>query len=61
MAAQTASALTVENVKTWYWTNNTQIWSVAVGNVYADGALEVVTGGDYYGGTHNVAQLCVSA
>ena len=51
------STLTSENVKTWYWTSNTEITSVAVGNVDGDGEIEIVTGGYYYDGHYN-AQLC---
>ena len=59
MVAQTASALTVENVKTWYWTTNTYIESVAGGDVDGDGKVEIVTGGYFRDGTRNDAQLCV--
>jgi hypothetical protein len=51
--------LGLENVKTWYWTGNTNIRSVAVGNVDGDSQVEIVTGGYYYDGARNVAQLCV--
>jgi hypothetical protein len=60
MATQTAhAALTVKNIKTWYWTSDTQINSVAKGDVDGDGKTEIVTGGTYNDGTRNVAQLCV--
>jgi hypothetical protein len=59
MASQTASAVTVENVKTWYWTKNTCIESVARGDVDGDSKTEIVTGGFYDDGTRDVAQLCV--
>ena len=59
MVAQTASALTVKNVKTWYWTTNTYIESVAWGDVDSDGKVEIVTGGYFRDGTRNDAQLCV--
>ena len=51
--------LALENVKAWYWTGNTEIWSVAIGNVDGDGQMEIVTGGNYYDGTRTNAQLCV--
>ena len=54
-------SLTLENVKTWYWTSHTYIGSVAVGNVDSDIKLEIVTCGSYFGGTGRVAQLCVWA
>jgi hypothetical protein len=53
------SNLNLEEVKNWYWTGNTQIWSVGVGDVDGDGISEIVTGGYYYDGTRDVAQLCV--
>ena len=51
--------MTLENVKTWYWTSNTIIYSVAVGDVDDDGKAEIVTGGDYNDGVRANAQLCV--
>jgi peptidoglycan/xylan/chitin deacetylase (PgdA/CDA1 family) len=53
------AALALENVRTWYWIDDTRIESVAVGDVDADGNVEVVTGGCYYDGSRHVAQLCV--
>jgi hypothetical protein len=53
------ATLSLENVKTWYWTDDTFISSVAVGDVDADGKNEIVTAGGYYDGTRSVAQLCV--
>ena len=53
------STLTAKQVKIWYWTNNTIINSVAVGDVDADGHIEIVTGGYYFDGTRDVAQLIV--
>jgi len=54
-----ASTFTVEGVTTWYWTNDTRINTVTVGNVDEDEALEIVTGGFYFDGTRKVAQLVV--
>jgi large repetitive protein len=54
-----AATLNLENVKTWYWTSHTYISSIALGNVDGDGAVEIVTGGGYWAGTYDVAQLCV--
>jgi hypothetical protein len=53
------ATLALENVQTWYWTGNTRIESVAVGNVDGDASVEIVTGGNYFDGARDVAQLCV--
>jgi hypothetical protein len=55
----TGSDLSVDRLKTWYWTGNTVINSVAIGDVDADGQVEIVTGGSYFDGTRSVAQLVV--
>jgi hypothetical protein len=43
----------------WYWTGDTRISSVAVGDVAGDDVYEIVTGGYYHDGSRMVAQLCV--
>jgi hypothetical protein len=48
-----------EQVKAWYWTGNTTINSVAIGDVDNDGKMEIVTGGCYFDGARKVAQLLV--
>jgi hypothetical protein len=53
------AALTLENVRVWYWVEDTKIDSVANGDVDGDGDVEVVTGGDFYDGARHVAQLVV--
>jgi hypothetical protein len=53
-----ASNLAVEKVFSWYWTENTQISSIAIGDVNGDGKNEIVTGGEYFDGYWN-AQLIV--
>jgi hypothetical protein len=53
------ATLAYEKVQPWYWTSDTRIASVAVGNVDGDAAMEIVTGGTYDDGTRLVAQLVV--
>ena len=53
------ATLAFENVRTWFWTSNTYIESVAVGNVDADADVEIVTGGSFFDGTRDNAQLVV--
>jgi Tol biopolymer transport system component len=53
------ATLAVESTKTWYWTSYTYISSLAIGDVDGDGQAEIVTGGHYYDGVRDVAQLCV--
>jgi hypothetical protein len=43
----------------WFWTNNTQISSVAVANITGTRGLNVVTGGSYFDGNRTIAQLCI--
>ena len=45
-------------LKTWYWNDDTYVNSVALGDVDGDGWEEVVTGGYYWDGGREVAQLC---
>ena len=52
-----AANLALNNVVTWYWTGDTEINSVAVANVTGGTALNIVTGGYYFDGTRNNAQL----
>ena len=54
-----SSSLTPERLITWYWTANTTINSVALGDVDGDGQTEIVTGGSYFDGSRQIAQLCV--
>jgi len=43
----------------WYWTGDTHVNSMAIGDVDDDGDTEIVTGGDYYNGTTVYAHLLV--
>jgi hypothetical protein len=53
-----ASNLVAQKVTGWNW-NDTQVSSVGVGDVDADGGKEIVTGGAFFDGTRWVAQLIV--
>jgi hypothetical protein len=53
------ATLALENVQTWYWTGDTYITSVAVGDVDGDSQAEILTGGYYPSFEGNVAQLCI--
>jgi len=53
------TSMTVENLSSWYWTAETVINSGAIGNVDGDGDVEIVTGGYYFDGVRDVAQLVV--
>jgi len=53
------SSLAAENINTWYWTSNTSINSVAIGDVDSDFSNEIVTGGAFFDGTRLNSQLTV--
>ena len=59
LAVWSGSTLALENINVWYWTGDTAINSIDVANVDGDAALEIVTGGQYFDNTRNVAQLVV--
>jgi hypothetical protein len=54
-----STTLAVERQTAWYWTNDTQISSVAVADITTDPNLDIVTGGSFFDGTRNIAQLIV--
>jgi hypothetical protein len=54
-----ASTLVAEKLTTWYWTNDTQVSSVATGDVNGDGQVEIITGGAFFDSTRWNAQLIV--
>jgi hypothetical protein len=53
------SDLALEDVATWYWTGDTEINSVKIGDVDNDGSAEIITGGYFNDGVRDVAQLVV--
>jgi hypothetical protein len=55
----TGTSLALEAVQSWYWTSDTEINSVAIGDVDEDKEMEIVTGGNTYDGTQRYAQLSV--
>ena len=59
LAVWNSSTLALINVVTWFWTSETQITSVAIGDVNGDGNMEIVTGGSYFDGTFFNSQLAV--
>jgi hypothetical protein len=54
-----AANLALESNTAWYWIGNTQITSIAIGDVDGDNQIEIVTGGAYFDGTRWIAQLIV--
>jgi hypothetical protein len=56
-SSQIIPAFGLQNVTGWYWTGNTQVNSVASGDVDGDGQIEIVSAGFFNDGTRNVAQL----
>ncbi len=51
------SSLTAENIKTWYWTSNSTINSVSIGDINVDYTNEIVTGGTFNDGIRQNSQL----
>jgi hypothetical protein len=49
--------LGVKDVKTWYWAGDTLVDSMVVSDVNNDLLSEIVTGGTFYYGSHDNAQL----
>ena len=50
-------SLSLQNVVTWYWTSNTKVSSIAVGNLTGGTSLDVITAGTFNDGLKNNAQL----
>jgi hypothetical protein len=53
------SNLAAENIQSWYWTSNTAINSIAVGNINDDFSNEIIAGGAFNDGTRSNSQLTV--
>jgi FG-GAP-like repeat len=53
------ATLAPERATGWFWTNNTQVSSVAVGNITGGNSLDIVTGGSFLDNTRYNAQLIV--
>jgi hypothetical protein len=53
------SGLNVKYIQSWYWTGNTAIASIAVGDVNGDFSSEIVAGGAFHDGTRLNSQLTV--
>jgi parallel beta-helix repeat protein len=51
------ASLAVKDVKTWYWAGNTVVDSMVVSDVNNDLLYEIVTGGTFYYGSYDNAQL----
>ena len=51
--------LSTINSTEWYWVTDTCVNSVKVGDIDNDGVNEIVTGGHFFDGKRNVAQLIV--
>ena len=51
--------LTVERIQNWYWLGNTSINSISISDVNNDGVVEIITGGFFHDGSHEVSQLIV--
>lgn len=53
------SSLAVDRLTTWYWTGNTALNSVAIGDVDGDGQTELVSGGQFNDGPRDIAQMII--
>jgi len=53
------SSWALEAVKTWYWTGNTTINSIFVGDVVGDSLKEIIAGGSFFDGTRLNSKLTV--
>jgi hypothetical protein len=58
LAEWAGTDLSLDRINVWVWGGLTNtLDSVAIGDVDADGQIEIVTGGYYFDGSRNVAQL----
>jgi hypothetical protein len=51
------ASLDVKDVKTWYWAGNTAVNSILVADMDNDLLPEIATGGTFYSGSYENAQL----
>jgi len=51
--------MVAKRATSWYWTSDTQVSSVAIGDADGDGQSEIITGGSFFDGTRWNAQLIV--
>ena len=51
--------MTAAKITSWYWFGDTQISSVAVASITGGASPDIVTGGSFFDGTRDVAQLIV--
>ncbi len=57
LATWNGSTLSLQNVKTWFWTSNTKLNSVTVGNYTGGSSLDIITAGCYNDNVRNNGQL----
>lgn len=51
--------LSYEDVAIWYWTSDTCVNSIVIGNTDGDIYSEIITGGYFYDNTRNCAQTTI--
>ena len=59
LATWNGADLSFEDVAIWYWTGDTCVNSIVIGNTDGDIYSEIITGGYFYDGTQNCAQTTI--